>query len=179
VERFASLNVSETARFVEVTAAWARRELGLAQQPPVFPQAHRLTEATVAELAGDFTTAARLWRGRNARGELRALWASNEHEALLEAEQRAAEAGFEIVLRQIRRSLRQLGEHRSAPRVAAGELTAREREVLDLVGAGLTNLEIARRLGLSRATVAEHVSEAARKLGAHSRAQAAALALRQ
>ena len=52
-----------------------------------------------------------------------------------------------------------------------GRLTDREREVVALVGAGLTNDEIAGRLFLSSATAKTHVSRAMVKLGARDRAQ--------
>jgi len=54
---------------------------------------------------------------------------------------------------------------------ALAELTAREREVLALVGAGLTNDEIAVRLVISPATARTHVSRTMGKLGARDRAQ--------
>jgi DNA-binding NarL/FixJ family response regulator len=55
-------------------------------------------------------------------------------------------------------------------------LTAREREVLTLVAEGLTNRQIGQRLFMSDKTASVHVSAILRKLGATSRAQAAALA---
>ena len=57
-----------------------------------------------------------------------------------------------------------------------GELTLREREILDLVAAGMTNAEIAQRLFVSPATVATHVSHVLSKLGVRSRREASALA---
>jgi DNA-binding NarL/FixJ family response regulator len=50
-------------------------------------------------------------------------------------------------------------------------LTVREREVLALVGGGLSNEEIGRRLFMSPATAKTHVSRAMAKLGARDRAQ--------
>ncbi len=50
-------------------------------------------------------------------------------------------------------------------------LTDREREVMALVAAGLTNEEIAEKLYLSPATAKTHVSRAMVKLGARDRAQ--------
>ena len=52
------------------------------------------------------------------------------------------------------------------------DLTAREREVLDLVAAGLDNLSIARRLTLSSKTVRNHLSNILTKLQVADRAQA-------
>jgi DNA-binding NarL/FixJ family response regulator len=56
------------------------------------------------------------------------------------------------------------------------ELTAREREVIALVAAGLRNDEIAERFVISPATVKTHVSRALRKLDARDRAQLVAIA---
>jgi DNA-binding NarL/FixJ family response regulator len=55
-------------------------------------------------------------------------------------------------------------------------LTAREREVMALVAAGLSNEEIAQRLVFSPATAKTHVSRAMRKLAARDRAQLVRLA---
>ena len=61
--------------------------------------------------------------------------------------------------------------------VRAERLTAREREALTLVAAGLTDEEIGRALGVSSATAHFHVEGAKRRLGARTRAHAVALAL--
>jgi DNA-binding NarL/FixJ family response regulator len=55
-------------------------------------------------------------------------------------------------------------------------VTKREREVMTLVAAGLTNEEIAERLVVTPATAKTHVSRAMRKLNAHDRAQLVVLA---
>jgi len=60
---------------------------------------------------------------------------------------------------------------RPMPRPNLAELTEREREVLALVGAGLSNMEIAQRLVISPATARTHVSRAMGKLEARDRAQ--------
>jgi DNA-binding NarL/FixJ family response regulator len=60
----------------------------------------------------------------------------------------------------------------------AVDLTAREREVLDLIGEGLRNGEIARRLFISEATVKTHINNLFAKAGLHSRADAVRLALK-
>jgi DNA-binding NarL/FixJ family response regulator len=58
------------------------------------------------------------------------------------------------------------------------QLTAREREVLDLVAEGLTNTAISRRLFLSPKTVRNHVSNILGKLGVADRDGAIALVRR-
>jgi RNA polymerase sigma factor (sigma-70 family) len=55
-------------------------------------------------------------------------------------------------------------------------LTEREREILVLVGEGLSNDDIADRLAISRHTVKTHVNRAMTKLGAHDRAQLVVIA---
>lgn len=57
-------------------------------------------------------------------------------------------------------------------------LTAREREILDLIGEGLKAQEVAERLGIEKATVYTHVRNAITKLGVTSRTQAVALVTR-
>ena len=72
--------------------------------------------------------------------------------------------------------LRSLGVTPRTTRRGAGELTERERQVLRLVGLGLSNEQIAARLHISRKTAAHHVSHLLTKLGAKNRAEAVARA---
>jgi DNA-binding NarL/FixJ family response regulator len=65
--------------------------------------------------------------------------------------------------------------HRTPPE-ALSVLTEREREVLGLVAAGLSNHEIAQELVISPATAKTHVSRVMMKLGARDRAQLVVIA---
>jgi DNA-binding CsgD family transcriptional regulator len=76
--------------------------------------------------------------------------------------------GRSLVVRVLDRAL--LLEERES---AAG-LTTREREILDLVGEGKTNAEIAAQLWLSPGTVRRHLENVFAKLGVHTRTAAVA-----
>jgi len=66
----------------------------------------------------------------------------------------------------------------AAPLSANGNcgLTPREREVLQLLASGQSNVEIAGSLVLSERTVARHIANVYQKIGSHNRAQATAFA---
>jgi DNA-binding CsgD family transcriptional regulator len=186
--------------FVGIIRAWAEFEQD--KHPSRIPGTQlRLVEggpvevdALIALSSGDaraaaegFDRAASLWDGRHVRGAFRCRWAAADalrrvgaeeeaRERLLALEPEAERRQLQVVLRRIRRSLRLLGVHRAAERTHAGVLTGREAEVLELVAGGLTNDEIARRLGIGRPTVVRLIKSAQQKLGATSRTQAAAMA---
>ncbi|MDX3077777.1 response regulator [Streptomyces sp. NPDC088354] len=60
--------------------------------------------------------------------------------------------------------------------VTLAALSPREREILELIGEGLTNRQIGSRLFLSEKTVKNHISRLLAKLGVERRIQAAVLA---
>ncbi len=70
--------------------------------------------------------------------------------------------------------LRQLARPRSA-----GVLSAREREILQMLADGCSNREVSERLVVSVETVKTHVKHILAKLGAEHRTQAVAIGLRQ
>jgi DNA-binding NarL/FixJ family response regulator len=87
---------------------------------------------------------------------------------------RSAAAGDALLSPSVTRRLVEEFATRAKPAGLAPELdllTDREREVMALVGAGLSNDEIAKRLYVSPATAKTHVSRAMIKLNARDRAQ--------
>lgn len=77
-----------------------------------------------------------------------------------------------------RKLVAEFAQHAKEPHkdVSLTALTEREREVMALVGEGLSNAEIAERLFVSPATAKTHVSRTMVKLGVRDRAQLVVLA---
>lgn len=71
-----------------------------------------------------------------------------------------------------------LVETANLPPVPGSDLTERERQVLVLMVEGLSNTQVAGRLGVSSSTIKSHVSNILSKLGVASRTEAVSLALR-
>jgi ATP/maltotriose-dependent transcriptional regulator MalT len=174
--RLTALSAAASSRQMTALTAGARGRVALA----------RGDSGAVADLEA----ALKLWSSlelplevARTRTELARALAAGEFDTAIE-HARLALAGFE-----------RLGASRDADRVAAflrsagivprtgpkgtGTLTARERQVLGLLGAGLSNPEIAGRLHISRKTASHHVSNILAKLGLRNRAEAAAHAVRR
>ena len=190
------------AEFVlpSLTRAWAEIELGRVPTDAAFEGAFRALAGATPELralqarsrghveaaADAFEAAAHLWEGFHRPRALLCRWAAGEARRVTvgDAAVPALEAvladasiiGFEPLAARVRRSLRLAGVRIAAARGRGTimELTAREAEVVTLVEHGLTNVEISRRLGLGRPTVARLVASAMSKLGVDHRAQLAA-----
>lgn len=198
VARFGKADYGDMS-FMYVSHDWAHVELSRPLLPlgPPARSLHRqhlptFTERQALRLlaAGDFDAAAATFAAAadafqpyHRRSELRCRWATGEAlrrggripealKALEHAEHLAGDRWVPLGGR-IRRSLRLAGARRSARRREAGTLTAREREILELVAAGLTNSQIAARLGITSRTVATLLANAAAKLGTRSRVQTA------
>lgn len=188
----------------QTTRAWAQFDAGLPPEPamgilaaptqagaPFEMEGLRLLHAgDPATAAAQFHAAAMGWSGFNVPRELFCRWAEGESLRRASQEQRMIECleatletaiacRIEAVAVRVRRSLRQAGRRVAAadpqPRITRLGITHRERQLLDLAGQGLTNTEIARRMGLGRPTVARILSNAMVKLGATSRGQAVRL----
>jgi DNA-binding NarL/FixJ family response regulator len=87
---------------------------------------------------------------------------------------RVVAAGDALLAPAVTRRLIEEFSRRPEPRrppAAIDEITEREREVLTLVGLGLSNTEIASRLHVSLSTAKTHVGRLLTKLGARDRAQ--------
>jgi DNA-binding NarL/FixJ family response regulator len=116
--------------------------------------------------------------GAGARGYLtKNASAEDIHRAL-----RAAVAGQAVLDQEVQA---RLVDHATATEQDTGDsagglpdgLSAREGEVLALVGEGLSNAEIAERLFISRTTVKTHINQILRKTGCRDRPQAIVYAL--
>ena len=141
------------------------------------------------QAAEQFALAEESWRPVLWRAALRCRWGAGHAWALAGAAERAV-----ALLQPLDDDLERFGSPALRPRVHASlriararpaavgrpgavgrdVLSRRERDVLDLVADGLTSSQVARRLGLSVATVNTHVASATRKLGVHTRAAAVA-----
>ena len=139
-----------------------------------------------AELAGDWGRAAELWVGLGCPYDAALALADAADDdalrrALDELQRLGAQPAAAIVARRLRaRGVRGLPRGpRATTRDNPAGLTAREIEVLELVGEGLRNADIAERLYLSEKTVGHHVSAILRKLDVRTRGEASAEAQRR
>ena len=137
-------------------------------------------EPAAAELAGDARAAAQAWSAMGCRYDAAMALLTG-----VDADQREALAMFDTMgagaaARAARRKLRDQsagdigrGPNRHARADPLG-LTARERQVLELLGRDLSNRDIAALLHRSERTVENHVASLLGKLGVATRAEAAA-----
>ena len=158
------LHVGDGAVAVVLGDAETRRVLRSARASPRRP--------AIVALADD---PAPLWTpGLRALG-LRAALSVDVTAEELAATVRAVHAGL-LVLHPEALGTARTGD--TAP-TAGAPLTAREREIVELIADGASNRVIASRLAISRHTVKFHVASILGKLGARSRTEAVALALRR
>ncbi len=101
-------------------------------------------------------------------------WIAAGREHLSGQAQLAWERGAGLSIEEAAAMARRGRGPRRRPTFGWPSLTPAERDVADLIARGLTNPEIAARLGVSAGTVKDHVSSALRKLGVRTRAELAA-----
>jgi DNA-binding NarL/FixJ family response regulator len=148
---------------------------GIARASVLLAQGRAEEAATAAAGAHDEDAPLASARARLVEG--RALAASGDRRAALAAltEAQSAFEGFGAVrLRgEAVRELRRLGHRVVRPSTDTGDgpLTAREREIAELVAAGRTNREIADQLVLSTRTIEAHLRNVFAKLGVRSRVE--------
>ncbi|HEY3484065.1 MAG TPA: response regulator transcription factor, partial [Ilumatobacteraceae bacterium] len=114
------------------------------------------------------------------RFDLASVLAVHEPDASVDHGRRALRAfdelGASVDADRVAAHLRELGVVARIGPKHVGRLTAREQDVLRLLGAGLSNPEIAARLHVSRKTASHHVSSILSKLHLRNRAEAAVYA---
>ena len=161
-------------------ACWRWRS-GLDQEIP-----ESAAEPYALEMSGDWAGAVACWSERGCVYEAAlARSSSNDEGAIREALSELQRLGAHTTAGIVARQLRELGARdlprgpRPTSRANAACLTTREMEVLELVAAGFTNPEIATSLYISRKTAGHHVSNILIKLGATTRTEAAAIAVRR
>jgi DNA-binding CsgD family transcriptional regulator len=137
------------------------------------------------QLAGELGAAADRWDELGCRYDAAlALAGSDDEDDLREALARFQRLGARPAAATVSRRLREGGARRvpRGPRRSTRDnpagLTAREVEVLALLGSGASNAEIAAQLFLSERTVEHHVAALLRKLGVGSRGRAVSEAVR-
>ena len=159
-------------------AVWRRRTGAKVEETGTLPEPFAL------ELEGDLRGAAEWWEEHGCSYDAAmALVQSGDEADLRRSHETFVALGARPAATIAAQKLRGLGVRglgrgpRAATRKNSRGLTPRELEVLERLGEGLTNAEIAARLMISEKTVGHHVSAILGKLGVHSRYDAAKLAL--
>jgi DNA-binding NarL/FixJ family response regulator len=159
--------------------AWAAATIGIARTAVLLARDRPHEAFASAAAAREAAAGAPLTRARALLAEGRSRAAAGDRPAAIEALTAAQQAldGFGALRRRDEavRELRRLGHRvvRGAHHAAAGPLTAREREIADLVAAGRTNREVAEQLVLSTRTIEAHLRNIYAKLGVRSRIELA------
>lgn len=167
-----------------IRVPWARSELafwlwrtGTIERPP-----EDVVGPFALQMFGAWHEAAAEWERIGCPYQQADALADGDEASMREALELFSGLGAEPAADRVRARMRASGlaripaRPRASTRAAPAELTRRQLEVLTLVGAGLTNAEIAERLFITEKTAGHHVSAILRKLGARSRGEAAARA---
>lgn len=157
-----------------MTASWLARVGKLPEQLPP-----RIGSPFDLQIAGRWAEAAEGWREKDAPYDMAlALLETGDPAALTEAFEVFDRLGAKPGAALAATRLRAMGARvprgaRATTKAHPNGLTAREGEILGLIGEGLTNAEVADRLFISEKTVEHHVSRVLLKLDVPSRREAA------
>jgi DNA-binding CsgD family transcriptional regulator len=176
------------AAATQAGTAWAAAVAGIARTSVLLARGRHGEAVAAAATAREAAAGAPLASARALLAEGRALSAAGDRQAAVETLVAAESAfdGFGALRRRDEavRELRRLGHRvvrptRDAPAGPLAPLTAREREIAELVGAGRTNREVAEQLVLSTRTIEAHLRNIYAKLGVRSRVELAREAARR
>ena len=177
----AALGLDQLAQGSGIAVVAARAELAAARVAVADGRFDAAGEAARLALAG-FGRLGMPYEIAEARAELARALASEAPDMAREEARAAFETFQELGACRARDAaaaiLRDLGTPPGARPRTSGELTARESEVLGLLGSGMSNAEIATALFISEKTAGHHVSRILSKLGVRNRTEAAAVATR-
>jgi len=174
--RLVGIGVDSGSALVGALADLAAARLAMAETRPDAAAEHaRRALAAFGRLGMTFDAAeARLELGRALAADVPGLAAEEVRSALTVFRATGASRAIDSAAA----VLRGLGAGTAPRNRVAGELTAREHEVLELVALGMSNARIAATLVISEKTAGHHVSHILSKLGVGNRAEAAAYAAR-
>jgi DNA-binding NarL/FixJ family response regulator len=173
-ERLSELAARAGSRGLDALSSGARGRVSTARGD---------TEAAAAELEAAlaaWTALEQPYETARTRLELGRAFAATADDAGVEHLRRALadfeQLGASLDRDRVAAMLRSVGVTARTGAQDTGPLTGREKEVLQLLAAGLSNPEIAERLFISRKTASHHVSHILAKLNLRNRAEAAAYA---
>jgi DNA-binding CsgD family transcriptional regulator/tetratricopeptide (TPR) repeat protein len=166
--------LEQSARASGDVVLWAHRSGRPVADLSAYPH---LPEAVRREVTGDWRGAIAAWRAVEAPYDAALAALSGDDAAASDAVATLRRLGASAAARAFARDRAAQGRRsprgpRSSTLDDPAGLTAREREVLELVATGATNPEVAARLYLSERTVAHHVSAVLRKLDSPTRTAA-------
>jgi DNA-binding NarL/FixJ family response regulator len=175
---------SESIRETLPVARSGKADVVLVDIPPTWDNRRELAAAVRALPGAHFVTLAE----GDSDNEVVA-WAEAGASGIVDRKEPPIElrAALETVMRgelhcssRVAASLLRHVQARAQERKSTGDpsrLTQRECDILLLIGQGMTNKEIARKLGLQLPTVKNHIHNIFEKLGVHTRAEAVALSV--
>lgn len=140
----------------------------------------KIAEPFLIQIKGDWKSAAKIWEELQCPYEQAIALTDGNEDAMKKALDIFDHLGATATLEHTKQKMREIGIKRipKGPRKATRKnpagLTARQLEILNLLGKGLSNIEIGNRLYISPKTVDHHISAIFSKLDVHSRFEAAA-----